>query len=112
MKRAKIFARPAPVERDGGGAGGPGVGLVAAEDELVGAALLGQPRPQLRGELLGLPVQLQPRLVTRVSGAHAALLISAGGEEGEVEQQQGQQGAPHGDNLSIRSSYLPLQVTT
>ena len=76
---------------------------MAAEDELVGAALLGQPRPQLRGELLGLPVQLQPRLVTRVSGAHAALLISAGGDQGEVEQQQGQQGqqgAQHGDNLA------------
>ena len=53
----KIFALPAPVERDGGGAGGPGVGLVAAEHELVGAALLGEPRPQLRGELLRLPVQ-------------------------------------------------------
>ena len=65
----KNICSPAPEERHRGGGEGPGVGLVSAEAELAGGALLGQPGAQLGPHSLLLPLHVTITVRTRVKGA-------------------------------------------
>ena len=67
--KCKNICSPAPVERHRGVGEGPGVGLVSAEAQLAGGALLGQPGAELGPHSLLLPLHVTLAVTARVEGA-------------------------------------------